>query len=136
METNENDGLVIKLDIKTLDRLSNTILWMRFVSISGYVFCGISFFMSFFSLGSSEKFADIIGVLYFIFFLIVAGVLFLISQSLFRYQSNLNDFLELEDGKWLGEAFFWQKRYWLIAGVVTLINVVLVVIVLIANLFV
>ncbi len=95
----ESNPLSSLLSDKTIRYLSETEPWLKFFSIIGFVTSGITFFVSFYFLGSSGKTGQLLGISYeffvFILYFITSIIIFIPSKYLYNSAKKIKDLLLL-----------------------------------------
>lgn len=119
----------ISLSEKSNEFLRKTAPWMKFVSIVGFIMCGIMIFaalsMMLFS-GSGALIGSTAGVGAGLVYLIGAVIFFFINRFLFLYANEVNKVYKLNDNDALETAFKMQKNYWKFVGIILIIYLSLI----------
>ncbi len=127
----------LQLTPLSLDYLNQTRKWTYFLSIIGFIFCGLlalaglffgsimtslDHFTSEFTGGSSM--AALGSGFMTVFYLVVAFLIFIIYRYLFRFSVHLKTALASNENIALEDSFKNLKSYWKITGIITIIALV------------
>ena len=128
--TEEAKNFDVSLSESSNDYLKKTAPWMKFVSIVGFIMCGIMVIAGFvMMLNSGNTFSGSnkgigAGFLY----LVGAVIFFIINRFLFLYANGVNKVYKLNDYDALETAFKMQKNFWKIVGIFFIIYISLIAI--------
>lgn len=122
------------LDHEIARTLNRTRPWMKFIAVMGFIFSGFAllgglFMLAGFSLVPEQSqiypVPHVVFVLMGFFYLLVAGLYFIPSLTLFRYAASL-DRIE-RDGTWekLARALEHQRKFWKYVGVCLIVAICL-----------
>jgi len=138
-EKQEENQESLSLSKKTIVYLHETSPWLKFFSIVGFIFSGITFLLSFFFLGSSgvsEKISDlnsgsgsslITGIFLFIVYVGLAIVMYIPSKYLYTYAKTLKVLNQQSGNNDLEGAFYLQKKFWRFLGVLTIVYLAILI---------
>lgn len=126
--TEEAKAFDVSLSETSNDYLKKTAPWMKFVSIVGFIMCGImvvAAFVMMLTLGNAFSGSNAgvgVGILY----LIGAVIFFFINRFLFLYADGINKVYKLNEHNALEIAFKMQKNYWKFVGIILIIYLSLI----------
>jgi hypothetical protein len=133
MDTLDNQSFSDKgtgLSALAMETLRNTIPWMRFMAIMGFI--GVGFIViAAFILGATGYEAGMIAM---VAYLIGAVIAFFPAMFIYQYAGNLAYYLESRQMHDLEIALGKQKNYYVYVGVIIIIYLALIVIGLVFNL--
>jgi len=128
--TEEAKTFDISLSEKSNDYLKKAAPWMKFVSIVGFIMCGIMVIAALvMMLNSGNTFTgSTAGVGVGLVYLVGAVIFFFINRFLFLYANGVNKVYKLNDNDALETAFKMQKSFWKIVGIFFIIYLSLIAI--------
>ncbi|HKL07901.1 MAG TPA: hypothetical protein VJ896_03950 [Bacteroidales bacterium] len=128
--TEEAKNFDVSLSESSNDYLKKTAPWMKFVSIVGFIMCGIMVIAGFvMMLNSGNTFSGSnIGIGAGFLYLVGAVIFFIINRFLFLYANGVNKVYKLNDYDALETAFKMQKNFWKIVGIFFIIYISLIAI--------
>ncbi len=128
--TEEAKNFDVSLSETSNDYLKKTAPWMKFVSIVGFIMCGIMVIAGFvMMLNSGNTFSGSnIGIGAGFLYLVGAVIFFIINRFLFLYANGINKVYKLNDYDALETAFKMQKNFWKIVGIFFIIYISLIAI--------
>jgi len=128
--TEEAKNFDVSLSETSNDYLKKTAPWMKFVSIVGFIMCGIMVIAGFvMMLNSGNTFSGSnIGIGAGFLYLVGAVIFFIINRFLFLYANGVNKVYKLNDYDALETAFKMQKNFWKIVGIFFIIYISLIAI--------
>jgi len=128
--TEEAKTFDISLSEKSNDYLKKAAPWMKFVSIVGFIMCGIMVIAALvMMLNSGNTFTgSTAGVGVGLVYLVGAVIFFFINRFLFLYANGVNKVYKLNDYDALETAFKMQKNFWKIVGIFFIIYISLIAI--------
>jgi len=128
--TEETKTFDISLSEKSNDYLKKAAPWMKFISIVGFIICGIMVIAAFVMiLNSGNTFSGSnIGIGAGFLYLVGAVIFFIINRFLYLYANGLNKVYKLNDYDALETAFKMQKNFWKIVGIFFIIYISLIAI--------
>jgi Family of unknown function (DUF5362) len=143
-DTSQNSLFELSLDHESIEHLTETARWGKFLAIVGFITCGLiaifSFFIGSFLANSSAlssysgteiRSASSIGGAFLTFiYLVVAVVYFFPCLFLFRYSVRMKAALNTNDQVKLNQSLKNQKLLYRYVGIVTIIAVALEVLLL------
>jgi hypothetical protein len=137
----ENEQNLIETDLiidSTINaHLKETAVWGKFLGIIGFIYSGLVALGAIFAAtmfarltgsstsfgGSSVMAGGAVGIVY----LVIAGVVFLMSMYLFRFAKNTQLAIKLNDQEALSTAFKNLKIYFRFAGIITVVALIFTV---------
>jgi hypothetical protein len=128
MDTLDNQSFNDKnsgLTPAALETIRTTVPWMKFIAIMGFIFIGfvvIGAFMS--GATGTDK-----GMVQMLTNLVAAVLGFFPTLFLFQYANNLSYFLESKQSFDMEQAMLKQKNYYIFAGVIMILAIVLILLV-------
>ncbi|MFO7844421.1 MAG: DUF5362 family protein [Bacteroidales bacterium] len=128
--TEEAKTFDISLSEKSNDYLKKAAPWMKFVSIVGFIMCGIMVIAAFvMMLNSGNTYSGSnIGLGAGFLYLVGAVIFFIINRFLFLYANGINKVYKLNDNDALETAFKMQNNFWKIVGIFLIIYISLMAI--------
>jgi len=128
--TEEAKNFDVSVSETSNDYLKKTAPWMKFVSIVGFIMCGIMVIAGFvMMLNSGNTFSGSnIGIGAGFLYLVGAVIFFIINRFLFLYANGVNKVYKLNDYDALETAFKMQKNFWKIVGIFFIIYISLIAI--------
>ncbi len=123
----------ISLSETSSENLKKTAPWMKFVSIVGFVMCGLMLLAGFAMIiagvaGGSTVLGPFAGLLY----LVGAVIFFFLNRFLFFYANGVNKVYKFNENDALDTAFKMQKNYWTFMGIFLIIYLALMAIAMLA----
>jgi hypothetical protein len=121
---NQSDEKIFKNPVITplsVEYLSDTAPWMKFISILGFVISGLMAVMSFVFLATPTM----IGLNFFVFiiYLVAAIVMFFPNLYLYNYASRIDEYCVSNNVDDIETAFEMQKKYWKYVGICAIIYI-------------
>ena len=124
---NQSYDLTVSDEIR--DFLSETSKWAKFLSIVGFIFIGLFFFLSMVitfvggSMGSamSEEFGGLSTGIIGIFYIFFTVIYFFPIYYLYKFAVNTKSALNDDDQEYLTDAFDYLKRHYKFMGILTII---------------
>ncbi len=103
----------------SVEYLSDTAPWIKFISILGFIICGIMVIMSFVFL----VIPTMLGMSFIAFFVYLAGalVMFFPNLYLYNYAGKITDYCNTNNMDDIETAFEMQKKYWKYVGICAII---------------
>ncbi|MGC9374826.1 MAG: hypothetical protein ACP5DQ_07270 [Bacteroidales bacterium] len=128
--TEEAKTFDISLSEKSNDYLKKAAPWMTFVSIVGFIICGIMVVAAFVMiLNSGNTFSGSnLGIGAGFLYLVGAVIFFIINRFLYLYANGINKVYKLNDYDALETAFKMQNHFWKIVGIFFIIYLSLIAI--------
>jgi len=129
---NTNEGN-LSVSQQSINYLNETSPWLKFISIIGFVFSGLTFFSSFFILGASNygyKLDIFSSILLFIIYVAIAIIIYIPNKYLYNYSIKIRDLSTLSSNNDLEEALYIQKKFWKFLGVVSIVYLASLVIII------
>ncbi|MFP4025226.1 MAG: hypothetical protein ACLFVR_11945 [Thiohalospira sp.] len=126
--TEEAKTFGVSLSETSNDYLKKTAPWIKFVSIVGFIMCGIIVVAAFvIMLNSGNTYSGSnAGVGVGLVYLVGAVIFFFINRFLFFYANALNKVYKLNDNDAFETAFKMQKKYWKFVGIILIIYLSLI----------
>jgi hypothetical protein len=122
LQSQSTDQPQAQISPVALASLKSTVPWMRFLAILGMVITG------FMVLGGLVAMAKMpFGFIVFLFYLIIAAIVFFPQLYLLQYANSIKGFLESNNTTLLERAFEKQKSYWMYLGILLIIYLAIVV---------
>ena len=128
--TEEAKTFDVSLSEKSNDYLKKAAPWIKFVSIVGFIMCGIMVIAAFvMMLNSGNTFSGSnLGIGAGFLYLVGAVIFFIINRFLYLYANGINKVYKLNDYDALGTAFKMQNNFWKIVGIFFIIYISLIAI--------
>ena len=128
--TEEAKTFDISLSEKSNDYLKKAAPWMKFVSIVGFIMCGIMVIAALvMMLNSGNTFSGSnLGIGAGFLYLVGAVIFFIINRFLYLYANSINKVYKQNDYDALETAFKMQNHFWKIVGIFFIIYLSLIAI--------
>lgn len=126
--TNSN----VMLSQSSIMNLRNTVPWIKFISIMGFIACGFlviaALVMLIFGFSYGTRYGTGMTLGLFFVYIIMALIILFPNIYLYKYGLSVREFCELNDNNSLDKAFIMQRKYWQYMGVLLIIYLVIMVI--------
>ncbi|PKP34821.1 MAG: hypothetical protein CVT98_10550 [Bacteroidetes bacterium HGW-Bacteroidetes-15] len=123
-----NDVMLSRIAIENLKR---TMPWIKFISILGFVLCGLMVLAALAMLIGISSAMGSVAVFASVLYLLVALLMFYVNKYLFDYANGLKSYFLSKNGVDLDVAFDMQRKFWKLVGIITIVYIGLIVLTMI-----
>jgi hypothetical protein len=117
------------LSQSSVENLRNTAKWMNFLSILGFIGCGLMVFAALIMLIAGGTLGGMYGGMYgagmgigmFLVYIIMAVIMIFPCIFLYNYARSLREFCNSNNSDSLEAAFVNQKKYWTFLGIYAIV---------------
>ncbi len=135
IQSNENPTTQnVTLSNIAINSLSRSAPWMKFLSIMGFILCGVMILTALIMMVYIFTPKGSYGVgwksIAFIFYFILAVIIYFPNYYLYSYAGSIRKFIQTKDEAALEAGFQMQKKYWVFMGglVITYLSIIVIVI--------